>query len=115
MAPQYSNPGRGWIHVRATEPTETALVAAIEAGEFYASTGVELTDVVRDGSTLRVALKPRENVKYTVEFIGAGGKQLDESFEESAAYTLKPGDKYVRARVRDSNGLMAWTQPLFAK
>ena len=114
MAPRHSNPGRGWIHVRAAELSEAALLAAVEKGDFYASTGVELTDVVHDGSTLRVAIKPASNVKFVVQFIGPGGKVLGESLGETAEYRLKPGEAYVRARVRDSNGLMAWTQPVFA-
>ena len=114
MAPQHSNPGRGWIQVRASELSETALLQAIEAGDFYASTGVELVDVIRGAGTLSLQIRPRQNVKYTVEFIGAQGKTLAESFSESAEYRLKPGEPYARARVLDSNGLMAWTQPVFA-
>ncbi|MEZ5393562.1 MAG: hypothetical protein R2724_11970 [Bryobacterales bacterium] len=34
FAPDLSNPGRGWIQVRAAELSESALLAAIEAGEF---------------------------------------------------------------------------------
>jgi hypothetical protein len=113
MAPRHSNPGRGWVQVRATELTEAALLAAVEAGNFYASTGVELSDVSRTGGTLSVRFEPRNNVKYTVEFIGPGGKKLGESNGPAAEYSLKAGEAYVRARVRDSNGLMAWTQPVF--
>ena len=36
-------PGRGWIYVRAARLEARALVDAIERGEFYASTGVELS------------------------------------------------------------------------
>jgi hypothetical protein len=114
MAPQYSNPGRGWICVRAGDLSESSLLTAIEAGDFYASTGVELIDVVRGEGALNVRIEPQKNVKYTVQFIGPGGKKLGESFGESAEYRLKPGEAYVRARVVDSNGLHAWTQPVFA-
>ena len=36
-------PGRGWIYVRAARLEARALVDAIDRGEFYASTGVELS------------------------------------------------------------------------
>ena len=114
MAPQHSNPGRGWIQVRARDLSEPALLQAIEAGDFYASTGVELADVTRAEGRLALEIEPRENVKYTVEFIGASGKKLSQSFETNAEYSLKPGEPYVRARVVDSDGWMAWTQPVFA-
>ncbi len=115
MAPRHSNPGRGWIQVRAPELSESALLLALEAGSFYASTGVELIDVARGGGRLAVEIEPRENVKYTIEFIGASGKRLSRSFGLKAEYELKPGEPYARARVRDSNGLTAWTQPVFAE
>ena len=43
--PRESNPGRGWIVVRAAEPTPEALIKGLIEGDFYASTGVELEDV----------------------------------------------------------------------
>ena len=114
MAPRHSNPGRGWIQVRAAELTEAAVLAAVEAGDFYASTGVELADVVRGDRRLSVRVEPRNNVKHLIEFIGPGGKKLSEASGESGDYELKSGQAYVRARVLDSNGGMAWTQPVFA-
>ena len=36
-----SQPGRGWIMVRASELTADALLTAIERGDFYASSGVQ--------------------------------------------------------------------------
>lgn len=113
--PDLSNPGRGWIQVRARELSEPVLLEAIAAGDFYASTGVELKDVQRGNGRLALEIAPRGNTKYTVALIGAGGKMLGESVENTAEYRLKPGEPYVRARITDSNGLMAWTQPVFAE
>ena len=39
------NPGRGWVVVRARHLTAESIVAAMERGDFYASTGVRLRDV----------------------------------------------------------------------
>ena len=39
MAPR---PGFGWVYVRAPRLTRRAIVDALERGEFYSSTGVEL-------------------------------------------------------------------------
>jgi hypothetical protein len=30
-------------------------------------------------------------------------------------YRLRGGEQYVRARIRDSNGSVAWTQPVFVQ
>ena len=40
-----SSPGRGWIEVRARFLTPESLIRSIEAGDFYASSGVKLKDV----------------------------------------------------------------------
>ncbi|MFO0868976.1 MAG: hypothetical protein U0935_08475 [Pirellulales bacterium] len=67
-----ASPGRGWVMVRAGELTPEALVRAIQAGEFYASSGVELVDVAFDAQqrTLRVQIAPRPGATYVTEFIG---------------------------------------------
>ena len=51
-SPRVSNPGRGWIVVRAAQPTSVALADAIAEGDFYASTGVILEDVSTTDQTL---------------------------------------------------------------
>ena len=111
--PQFSNPGRGWVAVRAAEMSAEALVEALGRGDFYASTGVALREAAREGNTLRVEIQAAPALKYTTEFIGANGRVLATSFETASSYTLAVGDRYVRARVRASSGDLAWTQPLF--
>jgi len=63
-------PGRGWVVVRAPFLTPEHLIAAMEAGDFYASTGVQLNDIRSDGGSLRVEIKPEPNVNYVTQFIG---------------------------------------------
>ncbi|MGH9657983.1 MAG: hypothetical protein ACRD96_05525, partial [Bryobacteraceae bacterium] len=108
-----SNPGRGWVVVRAPTLSRASILAALRGGDFYSSTGVELSDVRAAGEELRVAIKPASPFRYTTEFIGDGGRVLARSGELTASYKLTASDKYVRAVVRASNGDDAWTQPLF--
>lgn len=114
IGPDLSNPGRGWIQVRAKNLSEAALLAAIEAGDFYSSTGVELVSVQASDGRLSLEIKERSNEKYAVRFLGKDGQVLAETVENPASYRLKPGEPYVRAQVLDSNGRKAWTQPVFA-
>lgn len=115
FAPHRANPGRAWVAVRAQALTRDAIVGALDSGEFYASTGVRLDDVRREASTLAVQLPaPAGGRRYRVVFIGDGGRVVSMSHENPARYTLGPGQSYVRARIEDSNGLLAWTQPVFA-
>ena len=67
-----SQPGRGWIMVRATELTSDSLMQAINRGDFYSSSGVTLTEIVFDNETqtLTIQIEAAENETYTTQFIG---------------------------------------------
>lgn len=65
-----SNPFRGWVMVRARHLTPESIVLAMEAGDFYSSSGVTLTDVTRTGKTLSVEIQAEPGVTYTTQFIG---------------------------------------------
>ncbi len=65
-----SIPGRGWVMVRAAELTPKALIEAMRAGDFYASSGVELADVRFEDGILEVGVAARAGETYRVEFVG---------------------------------------------
>lgn len=111
-ARQTAGPGRGWVMVRAVKLTPEAILDALSAGEFYASTGVELSDIQATGRSLTITIKEQTFAKYSVQFIGSGGRVLKEAFASPARYDATGGEGYVRARVVDSNGQTAWTQPM---
>ncbi len=115
FSPTRVNPGRGWVVVRASELSAPALMESLEEGRFYASTGVELEDVVVLGSRLEVHIAPRGDFKYTTTFIGEGGRALALAHGLTAAYELTGQERYVRARVEDSGGAVAWVQPVFVE
>lgn len=124
-----STPGRAWIMVRAEELSARAIVDALERGDFYASTGVELAEYQVSARTITVAVRPTSRSKYDVHFIGKGGRVLkrvpiDPDLRGSGAtgplqiaapaavYDIRGDEGYVRAKVVESNGNMAWTQPV---
>lgn len=118
---KHANPGRGWVCVRAAALTPDAILAALQAGNFYASTGVDLSDIQTTGGVLRLTIvpgwasSPNMAEKYSTQFIGRDGKVLKTDLSLEPKYRLKPGDLYVRAKVTSSNGGHAWTQALFAR
>ncbi len=67
-----STPGRGWVMVRGRFLTPESVIRAIEAGDFYASSGVTLQEVrySPEDRTLTLAVDPRGDARYTVRFIG---------------------------------------------
>ncbi len=113
--PSAPTPGKGWIWVRAADLTPAAVIDALKRGDFYASTGVELSDVRYDGRTLTVAVKDERASKYRIQFIGSGGRVLEEAIASPATYAIKGNEGYVRTKIIESNGKLAWTQPVFIR
>ena len=113
FAADRSNPGRGWVSIRSESLEATALMTALEAGHFYASTGVELDDVVVRPNRLEVHIRVDSSFRYETTFIGSAGRILGTSIDNPAVFDLTADEGYVRARVRDSGGRVAWTQPVF--
>jgi hypothetical protein len=107
--------GQGWIMVRSSKLTVAEIMTALENGDFYASTGVTLEDYSFDQKQISVKVMPnnRFKFKYRIQFIGNGGKILEEKVAPSAAYLVKGSEGYVRVRITDSNGNQALTQPVF--
>jgi hypothetical protein len=122
-----ANPGRGWVVVRASRLSATSIVEALEAGDFYASSGVRLKQVERTKNRLRIEIDPEPGVEYTTHFIGTLrgfdpssrpapqptnsalpvtriysseiGTSLGEVRGTQAEYTLHGDELYVRAKV----------------
>ncbi|MGB7068049.1 MAG: CehA/McbA family metallohydrolase [Pyrinomonadaceae bacterium] len=107
-----STPGHGWVVVRAAELTAGSILPAMEKGDFYASTGVELDELVTDGRSIAIKVKEQRWSKYRIQFIGKNGRILAEYSSGAASYTIKGDEGYVRAKVIESNGNIAWIQPV---
>ena len=125
-----ANAGRGWIMVRTRRLTPESLIAAMEVGNFYASTGVRLKDIKFDGARLVIEIEPEAGVTYTTRFIGTRrnydkrteplvdrngeeffglrryskdvGATLAEVKGAAASYTLRDDELYVRAKIISS-------------
>jgi hypothetical protein len=125
------NPGRGWVMVRAPYLSAEAVLRALDAGEFYSTTGVVLDDVKTTGGELALTIRPEPGVRYRTEFVatrkgasldstphqdkdgkpvtrryGPGvGEVIAESSDLSPRYKLTGKEWYVRARVTSSKPL----------
>jgi hypothetical protein len=125
-----SNPLRGWVWVRADKLTPASLIAALEAGDFYSSSGVKLRELRQDAKGISLEIEAQPGVTYTTQFIGtrrgydarnepvrnaAGealrvahtyskelGMVLAEVKGAKASYTPKGDELYVRAKVISS-------------
>jgi hypothetical protein len=113
--PNVPGPGRGWVVIRAPRLEPRGLLEALERGEFYASTGVELEDYQANALKITVKIKATAFSKYRIQFIGKGGRLLRDVTEPTATYDIRGDEGYVRARVLESNGRLAWCQPVLVQ
>lgn len=107
-------PGRGWIMLRAERLDADAVMAALAAGDFYASTGITLKTLSANRQEIAVEVAPVERypTQYVITFIGSGGRVLQTVVGTKAVYRIRGDEGYVRAHVRDANGNAAWVQPV---
>lgn len=65
-------PGRAWVMVRARHLTPESIIRALRAGDFYASSGVELDQVKFDDTTrtLSLSIRPCAAETFVTRFIG---------------------------------------------
>lgn len=65
-------PGRGWVMVKSTHLTPNFIAGALNRGDFYSSSGVELERLEFDATSkkLIVKIKPVAGETYTIKFIG---------------------------------------------
>ncbi len=124
---KWSNAGRGWVEVRAKELNPNSIINALEAGDFYASTGVELKEVRFEDNRLIINIKAEKNVSYKIQFIGVkkgntNSEILKEVESTSAEYKLTDDILFVRSKIisdklkknpyREGDTEVAWTQPV---
>ena len=99
----------------------------MEAGNFYASTGVSLESFGQSGDQYVVNVEPEEGISYEIYFIswkiGADQPTISPAMVGlSASYTLSDKDWFVRAKIvsdkakdnpyKTGDTEVAWTQPV---
>ena len=107
-----SRPGQGWVVVRAERLAPEAILAAMERGDFYASTGVEITEYAATQDSITITIREPGTTKSRTTFIGRNGAVLATVTSNPAVYKIRGDEGYVRAKVVDSNGKTAWMQPV---
>ncbi|WP_118138226.1 PHP domain-containing protein [Oceanicella sp. SM1341] len=102
----------GWVMVKAEENTPEALLAALKAGAFYASTGPELHDVRVGDGALHVACSAVSTV--IVQGHGCAAQALHGASMTRATLPLErfARSPWIRVTVVDRAGRRAWSNPL---
>ena len=137
--PDAANPGRSWIMVEAEELNEEKILDAIKTGDFYASTGVELSLYEAGDNLISVEIDKKKTLKtlrsglgigriaeegmkgFRIDVIGRGGEIIHSVNAERLDYPFNKIDNYIRIRATyckkhkgNYETYYAWMQPVFA-
>jgi hypothetical protein len=100
--------GGGWVVVKAHRDP-AAILAALAAGHFYASTGVVLAKAEVEAHELVIAVEPGQPGTYAIDWIEAG--KVVATDHGMAGHRALPPTGYLRADVLRDDGAEAWVEP----
>ena len=98
----------GWVMVAADRLDSGAIIAALKAGDFYASCGPDFTSITREGASLHVATSPVSRI-----VMAGGGHQALSAHGDGlteAVFDIGTLDAdFIRLVITDSTGRAAWS------
>jgi len=105
--------GVAWNVVQSESRDADAILGALRAGRFYASTGVRITRVQSDGAWVAVETEDASRISVFSDFgyrrAMADSPRIEFQVPDDASYT------YVRVECSGCGDRKAWTQPLFIR
>lgn len=87
-----AEPGRAWVMVLTKKLEPNSIVKQMEAGRFYASSGVSMKSITQSEKGLKVDVQPEDGVTYKIDFIGTR-----KNFDSSSKPVKDKDGKEVRA------------------
>ena len=106
-----SDVGLGWNMVYTKQKSVKAIVEAMRAGRFYASTGVTINSIGVRGGKIRLSTDNARRILV----LGDYGRRLAVIDDASVEYEPSPKNKYIRFECWGDGESFAWTQPFFIK
>jgi hypothetical protein len=104
--------GRGWVWVKSESLDPDALVTALKAGHYYASTGPQIHDVRIEDNSIFVRCSPVERIWVTG--IASRTRRTNGCAITEAEFNLDNfNSPFCRVTIRDVHGRQAWTNPIW--
>lgn len=98
----------GWVEVAAASLTAKAIIAALKAGDFYASAGPDFLSIILDDDQLQITTTPVSQIilsaKGHLAMSAAGTAMTETSFDLSELNT-----DFFRLTITDADGKAAWS------
>ena len=102
--------GGGWVMVDSETPDAAGLVAALKAGRYYSSSGVEFAGIALDGSELTVETSPVEHICVVGAGFFAGAAHGPDLTRATFNIGALKSD-WFRITAIDAAGRKAWSNP----
>ncbi len=104
----------GWVMVNAVECTSEAILAALRAGNFYASCGPSFETIEYDGEAVSFRCSPVQVARLVgPAWRGDRASAPDGEALTQAVFKIPPDWAYAYLEIEDEQGRRAWTNPLF--
>ena len=114
----------GWVVVRAERLDYDTIFAALERGDFYASTGPEIRSLYAENGILHIECSPVRRILAT-----SGGQACEQAYPDSFGETISGADiqfawkqedgswltgmkGYIRVTIEDAEGRQAWSKAI---
>lgn len=102
----------GWVHVKSESLEPEPLLAALKAGDYYASTGAEIHNVVVTSHEIVVECSPAVGI-----MVGGAGTARNYRRGDDMTRATFPramfADAFFRVIVEQKDGKKAWTSPIW--
>jgi hypothetical protein len=102
-----------WVQVRAKSLDPQALLDALKAGHFYASTGPEIHTIRLHHGTVTIQSSPVSRILVTGAVPSARVLEGDGLTAGSLPLDLFDKSPYIRVTVIDASGARAWSNPIW--
>jgi hypothetical protein len=102
---------RGWNVACVAARTRQAVLDALRAGSFYASTGVTIRRIDVSGSVVTVETADAHKLVASVDF----GRRVKEVAGPVISVEVPPSAHYLRVEALGAGEAFAWTQPFFVQ
>jgi hypothetical protein len=101
----------GWIKAKAKECTQEAIMNAVAAGNFYASTGPEIYDFYVEDGVVHVKCSPCERILFSGQ--NRNFQRILAPNLTEYSVPLKGTETFIRVQCSDKYGRTAYGNPIF--
>ncbi len=102
----------GFVYIRAPKLDYETIMKALEAGDFYASTGARINSLYLEDNTLNITCTEADSIYVMTDTRRCYVKTTESEPMTEASFELK-NDKYIRVVVTDTKGRRAFSSAYY--